>query len=207
MQREMYMSKIQERIEQSEPGSIFVVSDFKDIADPTAIKKALSRLCEDNIIRRILRGIYEYPEYSSLLQEYVAPAPNKVAQALARNFGWTIIPSDDTALNMLGLSTQVPNEWSYVSDGPYKSYGFDHTNIKFKHITNKEITGISYKSALIIQALKTLGISKINNKDLLKLSKSLTPDEKTKLLSESQYATSWIYESIKEITKGGGADA
>ena len=192
MQREMYLSKIRDRIIQSKTGTIFVPSDFKDIAERNAIKMALSRLCEEQIIRRVMRGVYEYPEYSALLLEFVVPSPDKVAQALARNYGWTIVPCGDTALNLLGLSTQVPNVWSYVSDGAYKSYKFDNILLKFKHTTNKEITGISYKTALVIQALKALGSDKISDKVIMKLSKSLSDDEKKALLLEAKYATAWI---------------
>ena len=206
MQREMYLTKIRNRIIQAEPGNVLVSSDFKDLAESTTIRKALSRLSKEHLIRRIMNGVYEYPEFSELLREYVAPAPNKVAKALARNFGWTIVPSDDTALNLLGLSTQVPNVWSYVSDGPYKTYEFDNIVLKFKHTTNKEITGISYKAALIIQAFKTLGEDKVNDKVIMKLSKGLADDEKKALLSESQYATSWIYEILKQIAKRGDAN-
>lgn len=207
MKREIYLTKIRERITGSKEGTIFVTSDFKDIAERTTIKMALSRLCDEQIIRRVMHGVYEYPEYNNLLQEFIAPSPNKIAQALARNYGWTIVPCSDTALNLLGLSTQVPNVWSYSSDGPYKSYEFDNIPLKFKHTTNKEITRISYKTALVIQALKTLGSDKVDDKVILKLSSGLTDDEKRTLLSESQYATSWIHESLKQIIKRGNLNA
>lgn len=201
MKREIYLSKIRDRITDSEGGSIFVPSDFKDIAERTTIKMALARLCEEQIIRRIMRGVYEYPEYSELLQEFVATSPDKIAEALARNFGWTIVPFGDTALNLLGLSTQVPNTWSYVSDGPYKRYEIENTLLIFKHTSNKEISGISYKTALLIQALKALGSNKLDEKVISKLSKGISSDEKTTLVSESQYATSWIHETVRQITK------
>ena len=207
MKREIHLTKIRDRIIGSKEGSVFVPSDFKDITKRNTIKMALSRLCDEQIIRRIMRGVYERPEFSDLLQEFVAPSPDKIAQAIARNYGWTIVPCGDTALNLLGLSTQVPNVWSYVSDGPYKSYEFDNIHLKFKHTTNKEITGISYKTALVIQALKTLGNEKIDEKIILKLSKGLSDDEKTTLLSESQYATSWIHETLRQIVKRGDFNA
>ena len=96
---------------------------------------------------------------------------------------------------------------SYVSDGPYKGYEFNNIHLKFKHTTNKEITGISYKTALMIQALKTLGSDKIDDKVIIKLSKGLSDDEKGTLLSESQYATSWIHETLKQISKRGDINA
>lgn len=199
MERPTYLLKIKERIVQSDKGSIFIPPDFFDITDSVNVNVSLSRLKKDNTIRRVMRGIYEYPEYSEFLMEYVAPSPDKIAHALARNYGWTIVPSGDTALNLLGLSTQVPAVWCYVSDGTYKEYEFEKIVIKFKKTTNKEITGISYKTALIIQAIKALGNGNTDYKTIQKISKSLTDKEKQKMLIEAKYATSWIYETIKRI--------
>lgn len=199
MSRIIYLEKIKERITLSEKGSVFITSDFFDIADTNVVNKCLSRLEKDNVIRRVIRGVYEYPEYSEFLNEYVAPSPDKVAHALARNYGWTIVPCGDTALNMLGLSTQVPAVWSYVSDGTYKTYEYDKIVLQFKQTTNKEITGISYKTALVIQAIKSLGKENTDIKKIQKISKSLTEEEKRKVLTEAKHATAWIYETIKKI--------
>ena len=206
MNRPDYLQKIQNQIQSAPKGQVFITSDFKHIADTQALNKVLSRLAEHGTLRRIVRGIYEYPEYSAFLQEYVSPDPDKVARAIARNFGWTIAPCGNTALNMLGLSPQVPAVWSYVSDGPYKTYEFGAVTLQFKHTTNKEITGISPKSTLVIQAIKTLG--KENLLEAIKrLKKLLSPEEKQILLSETQYTTAWIYEAVKKICKGNYKNA
>jgi len=193
-----YQKQIEERITNSEKGSMFIPSDFSDIADINAVIKALSRLQEKKAIRRIMRGVYEYPEYSSFLGEYVAPSPDKVAHALARNYGWTIIPSGDTALNMLGLSTQVPATWTYVSDGPYKEYGFDKVVLRFKHTTNKDLSKVSYKTALLVQAIKAIGKENVNEKLIKKIAKSFSDDEKNNILTEAKYTTAWVYSIIKK---------
>src|SRR5574344_2034090 len=100
MYNDTYHEKIRERITTSKRGTIFVISDFADISPTPTIKKVLSRLVQDKTIRRIMRGIYEYPIYNAFLDEYVAPSPHEIAKALARNFGWTIVPYEDAALNM-----------------------------------------------------------------------------------------------------------
>mgnify|MGYP005784288819 FL=1 len=76
-----YTKKIRDRITQAPDGSIFVSSDFSDIADSNTVKQSLNRLIRENILRRIIRGVYEKPKYSRLLGEYVAADPNEVAQA------------------------------------------------------------------------------------------------------------------------------
>lgn len=124
-----YMQKIRTQILSSEDGTVFIASDFADIADNAAIRQALLRLSQSGIIRRIIRGVYEKPKYSKLLDEYVAVSPDAVAKALARSYHWTIAPCGNTALNLLGISTQVTAVWSYISDGPYKTYEWNSTKL------------------------------------------------------------------------------
>lgn len=108
---------IRNRIEAAKTGSVFILSDFSDLADPEAVRKAITRLENDGTLTRVMRGVYYKPKHSELLGETVAPSQDDVAHALARNYGWTIVPCGDTALNLLGLSEQVPAQWLYVSDG------------------------------------------------------------------------------------------
>ena len=193
---------IKTRIMNSPDGSVFTTVDFADVIENSRVGVILSRLEEDGVIRRVMRGIYDKPVYNDFLKEYLAPSPSLVAEALARNFGWTIVPCGDTALNILGLSTQVPAAWSYVSDGTYKDYTYDNTTIKFKRTTNKEISKLSYKTALIVQALKALGKDNIDDAIINKLKNDLTDEEKATALFEAKATTSWIYEYIKQICKG-----
>ena len=202
MNRHSYMQEIRSRIEAARTGSVFVASDFADITETKRISEYFVRLSADNTVKSIMRGVYYKPKYSKMLDEYIAPAPDAVAHALARNYGWSIIPCGDTALNLLGLSTQVPVVWSYVSDGPYKEYSYDNTTIKYKHTANKEISNLSPKTALVIQAIKTLGKDNTHNETIIERIKAeTTPDERKKMLTEAQYSTAWIYEVIKTICR------
>lgn len=202
MKRPDYLNQIRGNIERAEAGSVFVSTDFTDITDKKTVNMGLIRLADEGLVKKILFGVYYKPEYNELLGETVAPSPNKIAHALARNFGWTIVPCGDTALNLLGLSTQVPSQWVYVSDGAYKEYSFDNTVIKFKRTTNKEISKLSYKTALTIQALKALGKENVSEQIICRLKKALCEEDKEKMLTEAKSATSWVYEYIKVICKG-----
>jgi len=197
-----YAKLIRERIELAPAGTLFINSDFADIADAETVRRNLNRQVQDGTIRRLINGLYEKPKYSALLQEYVAADPDAVARTLARCYHWTIAPCGNTALNLLGLSTQVTAVWSYISDGPYKSYEFNSTKIEFKHRTNKEITGLSYMTALVIQALKTLGKDNVTEDTIAILSQKLSAEEKGLLLEEAAESTDWIYEKIKLICGG-----
>ena len=197
-----YMQEIRARILAAEDGAVFVAPDFADIADTATIRQGLKRLYQSGIIRRIIRGIYEKPKYSKLLDEYVAADPDAVAKALARCYHWTIAPCGNTALNLLGLSTQVTAVWSYISDGPYKTYEWNSTKLEFKHRTNKEITGLSYMTSLVIQALKTLGRTNVTPEIIQTLSEKLTEDEKRACLKEATESTDWVYDTIRKMCGG-----
>ena len=197
-----YMQEIRARILAAEDGAVFVAPDFADIADTATIRQGLKRLYQSGIIRRIIRGIYEKPKYSKLLDEYVAADPDAVAKALARCYHWTIAPCGNTALNLLGLSTQVTAVWSYISDGPYKTYEWNSTKLEFKHRTNKEITGLSYMTSLVIQALKTLGRTNVSPEIIPTLSEKLSEAEKQACLKEATESTDWVYDTIRKMCGG-----
>ena len=197
-----YTKRIRERVLSLEDGTVFVMSDFADIADTSTIRQSLSRLVQSGTLRRILKGVYEKPKYSKLLDEYVAADPEAVANALARSYHWTIAPCGNTALNLLGLSTQVTAVWSYISDGPYKTYEWNSTKLEFKHRTNKEITGLSYMTSLVIQALKTLGRSNVTPEVIQMLSEKLTDKDKQACLKEATESTDWVYDTIRQICGG-----
>ncbi len=197
-----YMSEIRKRVLDAKDGTVFVTSDFADIADTNTIRQSIFRLVNDGILRRILQGVYEKPKYSRLLNEYVAVNPDAVAKALARSYHWSIAPCGNTALNLLGLSTQVTAVWSYISDGPYKNYEWNFTKLEFKHRTNKEITGLTYMTSLVVQALKTLGQSNVTTNTIQVLSERLSDDEKQACLREATESTDWVYDTIRKICGG-----
>lgn len=201
MERPSILSEIKKEIQNAKIGTVFVPIDFALITDKKTASVSLSRLEKEKIVLKIMRGIYYKAEYNDFLDEYVAPQADAVAHALSRNYGWTIVPCGDTALNLLGLSTQLPAAWVYVSDGPYKEYTYNQTTIKFKRTTNKEISKLSYKTALVVQALKALGNDSINDSVITKLKNTLTEEEKKTMLMEAKAVTSWIFEYIKIICR------
>ena len=196
------LSIIRDRINQSENGTVFVAVDFVDVSDKTNINAYLARLVDEGLVRRVMRGVYYKPQFSEFLNEVTVPSVDKVAHAIARNFGWTIVPSGEAALNYLGLSTQVPAIYVYVSDGAYKEYSYGNTTIEFKKTTNKEVSKLSYKTALVVQALKSLGKDNIDDIVISRLRTLLTDSEKETMLDEAKATTAWIYEFIKSICRG-----
>ena len=182
-------------------GSVFIASDFVDSASYDNVRQIFSRLENEGKIRRILPGIYDKPLYSQILDQEVSPDINAVAEAIARKNNWSIIPSGNVALNLLGVSTQVPAKWEYFSSGDTKDYQVGNTYISFTHRADKELNRMSTKTALVIQAIKTLGDENVSDEITAKLASKLTDEEKAQLLTEAKPTTAWIYEVIKRICR------
>ena len=200
MSEKLY-DEIKNRIEDLSEGDIIFTSDFCDVATLVTIRKFLGRQTEEGVIRRIMDGIYEKPKYSKVLDSLVPVDPEKVAYALARKYHWTISPCGDVALNKLGLSTQVPVVWTYVSDGPYRKYEWDNITVSFKHKTNREISRMSDISIMVVEALKALGKNGTDERIIIILRKRLSAQEKETILAETTEVSSWIYEIIRKVCK------
>ena len=114
-------------------GWAFFQKDFSDLGSRTSIDNALTRLQKKGSIRRVMRGLYDYPRFSDLLSGPLSPDMDQVARALARKFRWRIQPSGPSALNLIGLSTQVPGRVTYISDGPNKTYNLGKTILAFEN--------------------------------------------------------------------------
>lgn len=194
------MTFIKNKISKMPWGSVFVVSDFTEIANYENAKKCLLRLEKEGFIRRVIRGVYDKPYFSNELKEYAAPDIEEVAKAIARNFNWKTSPSGLTALNLLGLSTQVTNRYEFYSSGQYKSYEIGKIVIYFKHKSSKELLNLSYKSSLIVNAIKELGPN-IDDRSISIIRERLSSSDRNALFKETSGVTKWIYEVIKRICK------
>jgi hypothetical protein len=193
--------KIVSRIYGHHRGWSFSQNDFGDLAGSDAIRKTLSRLESKGTIRRILRGLYDYPRFSTLLQEPMGPDLNQVAQALARKQGWRIQPSENTALNLLGLSTQIPAQAVYLSDGRSKSYVIGNRELIFKKHSLK-VSGFKHReSELVVQALKALGRDRLNADIRKTLANALTAATWKKLVRDTRTAPAWIHDIIRSIAE------
>lgn len=184
-------------------GWAFSSSDLAGRFARQQIDNALSDLAETNKIRRVARGLYDYPRFSDLLQKTLSPDIDQVANAYARKFNWRIEVSGDSALNLLGLSTQIPAQYIYLSDGPSKSYDVMGVQLTFKKSSLKDIGFKHRESTLIVQALKALGKEHLSAEVFAKIREQIAKESFAKILRDTQGSTGWIYESIKLICQEG----
>jgi hypothetical protein len=193
--------KIVNRIYGNGRGWAFSKIDFAGIGSDGSIRIALMRLEEEGTIRRVCRGIYDYPKYSDLLKSNLSPDFDQVARAIARKSGWTIRPSGAAALNLLGLSTQVPAKILYLSDGPTKTVEAAPWVIHFKNTALKEMK-LKPKTSLMVQAIKSLGRDPFNDAMIAGFRKAFTEEERRQALKDAPVVSDWIYELIRKICAG-----
>jgi hypothetical protein len=191
--------KILSRILGRGRGWAFTPNDFIADFKRWEISNSLEDLTNENKIRRIIRGLYDYPLYSEILNKFVAPDIELVANALARKFAWRIQPSGETALNYLGLSTQVMGHYVYLSDGPSKKYDILGQTLEFKHTNLKEATLQNKNAAIVVQAIKATGEHNITPEFLNKLKEKFSTEEWQKIKKDSVKAALWVYNYIFEI--------
>lgn len=197
---------IQSRIFGHRRGWVFSSSDFSDLGLRPAIDSALLRLKARGTIRGIMRGLYEYPRFGSLLDQALSPDIDQVARALARKFGWRIQPSGVIAENLIGLSTQIPAQVVYLSDGPNRAYRIGKTSLKFKRTTLKDIGFKHRQSGLIVHALKSIGSTRANPEIVMKIRRWLPRELRAKILQDTKASTGWVRAAIQEITREDEAD-
>ncbi len=192
-------NKVVSRIYGSGRGWAFFQKEFSDLGSRSAVDIALHRLLKKGIIRRVIRGLYDYPKYSELLNKQLSPDINQIAKAIARKFGWRIQPTGSAALNIIGLSTQVPARIIYLSDGPNKSYKIGNRTLTFENTALKESGYKLLESSLIVQSLKSLGQDYVTDEIIEKAREWLKPELRSKVLKDTRFTSDWIYEAIKKI--------
>jgi len=195
----MLTSRVLARIYGKKRGWCFTPKDFLDLENPSTVWQTLSRLAKKGTIRKILRGVYDYPPKNDFTEGLASPDPDRVAQTIARNSGWNIIPDGNTALNILRLSTQLPASWSYYSDGPSRIYEWEGVMLQFQRRAVKETAGLSYKSAILVQGIKALGKDNIDKTVFAVLRTYCTDSEWIGIIKECRYVTAWVYEVIKMV--------
>lgn len=187
-----------ENIMSENQGKIFSINDFYELGTKNTIKSVLYRLNKEGKVVRLLDGLYTKPKYSKILKEYSYPDINAVAKKIADKFSWTIVPAEDMALNYVGISTQVPNEHIYISDGDYREYLYRNKKIIFKHTTNRDITSYLRELSILIQAIKAFGKDKIGEKDIKRLA-FYAERIKEDLKKDTLKLPFWIQEVLEKI--------
>ena len=149
--------KIYRKIARHPAGWVFSARDFLREFPRTDVDVSLRKLVQETKIRKVLRGFYDRPGYSKVLQEYLQPSPESVVKAIARRYSREIFPSGEQLLYYYGLSTQVPAQYVYLWDAPPKVYHLGAIRIEFRKGFHRDFLLRHEESRIAIQLLRALG--------------------------------------------------
>lgn len=146
---------IRNRIASGGENRLYAVSDFADLRNDGAATRALSRLSEEGVVVRVATGLYLYP----LRNKYglLKPSIDTLAQTLAKKEHARLIPTGAAALNALGLSTQVPMNAVYLTNGTARKFKAGNRTITFKRGPEKYFACRSERFAMLLLAMREIG--------------------------------------------------
>ena len=190
-------NQILEKVKNHGRGKIFFPDDFADMGSSEAVRQALSRLTNEENLIRLGHGIYQYPNKDPQLG-LLQPTLDQVAKAIAKRDKAKIIPAGALALNKLGLSTQVPTNAVYLTDGSPRSIRLGNRKIKFKRTVPKNLMAKGEISSLVIQALKEIGNENVMEQHLKKIHELLKNEKPEHLKHDVKLAPVWIRKILEE---------
>jgi hypothetical protein len=186
------------------PGCVFVPADFLEIGSREAIDITLHRLARKGIIRRLARGVYDFPKDHPVLGR-LSPTADAVAEALAGRDRTRIQPAGAYAANALGLSDQVPAKAVFLTDGPSRTVKIAPTTIQLRRTTARNMAAAGRLSGLLIQALRELGEEHVTPERRHHLMRTIPAKKRRELLKDLRLAPAWMHPIFRELARDGAA--
>lgn len=195
------LKKIESIISESNSGEILFIKDFIYISDYNAVRKSLQRLTEQGKLIRLTKGIYYNPKIDELLGT-IYPSAEQIGNAIAKRDKARIIPTGSYAMYRLGLTTQVPMNVVYLTDGSARKIQIGKQKIVFKKTSPKNLSAKNQLSSLIIQGLRAIGKDNVTQSQVSTL-KIIIADsnESSDIKTDIINAPIWIQKIILEILK------
>ena len=195
-------SKVLARIYGFGRGAVFTPAKFQDLGGPRAVQHALVRHTQAGTLRRLTRGLYDYPRSHPVLGN-LEPSTDDIAKALAGRDATRLQPSGAYAANLLGLSPQVPMKVVYLTDGRSRTVQIGNRQIILKHTTLRNMATAGKISGLVIQALRHLGLRHVDDTVIAQLDGNLGETERKQLMKDIRYAPAWIAGIFRQLAKKG----
>lgn len=196
--RNTLTSKIISKISESEPGSLFFISDFSELNNDEVVGRILSQLEKLGKISRLSNGIYFKPKQSRFGVIY--PDTEKIVNAIAKRDQAQIMPTGSTAMNLLGLSTQVPMNAVYITSGSGRTINIGKRKITFRRSVPKNFAYKGELMPLLVQALKSIGENNLTNEHLNVVRELLNKsNEDATIKGDLQLAPKWIKKILMQI--------
>lgn len=175
-------------------GKVFFPDYFSDIASSDNIRKALELLTAKGIIIRVARGIYCYPKIDDELGlGMLNPSVDEIVAAIAERDHMKVVPTGVHAQNLLGLSTQVPMNFVYLTNGWSRQIiVLNGVTVKLKQTALKNLEFNSRLAMLITFALKDIGKDNVTDEQLSRINHLLINEPQSVVEKDLILMPLWI---------------
>lgn len=188
---------LREKILEAEYDSVFFRSDFPEY-HPESVGRVLSELANEDSLLRLAPGIYVKPRVSRFGP--VMPSVEKVVKAIAERDKVQVIPAGVVALNMLGLSTQVPMVYCYLTMGSARTINLGNIKVILKRGVPRNFAYKTKLIAMLVQALRALGEGNVEDEELSQIAMLLTKEpDKEALRNDVQMMPEWMKRIVKPL--------
>ncbi len=186
------------RIRAKKRGWVFAPKNFMDVGTRAAVDQVLCRLTKRGMIRRLDRGVYDFPVQHKILG-VISPDVDDLAKVITAKTGDVSYPSGAMAANMLGFSTQVPAKPVYLTNGHSRTKNISGRKVVIKHARVPILSGVPDTVNFTLQALYYLGKDSIDTQILNRCSKILSDGDMAALSSATSKVPGWIADIIHKI--------
>lgn len=192
-------NSIKERVELSERGTLFFPDSFSALGSSDAVRSALVRLCKNNILIRVAQGIYYYPRIDTKWGSgIIPPSIEEIARGIAMRDKVRIAPTGSYAMYQLGLSTQIPANVVFMTDGSQRRISIGKgRGIFFKHSSNMRVFAFqSQLMELIVAAMREIGQDNITDEQITIVNTHLDQVDRDDYNHDIQLAPIWVRNTL-----------
>lgn len=188
---------LRQRIETMPEDSVLFRSDFPDYHSEF-VGSILSDLSNAGILVKLAQGIYAKPRRSKF--GVVLPSVEKIVQAISKRDNAKVIPFGMTALNALGLSTQVPMNYTYLTTGSERTVNFKNQKVVFKRGVPKNFCYSTRLISLMVQALRALKQENVGQEELQTIRTLISKEpDKESLVKDVDMMPAWMKRLVKPM--------
>ena len=200
MNKESYIEEsktLKSRIKALPVDSVLFRSDYPEYHSEF-VGSTLAELTESGVLFKMAQGIYVKPRKSRF--GLVLPSIEKIVQAIAMRDNAEVLPTGTTALNALGLSTQVPMNYSYLTSGSERTIKLANRQVVLKRGVPKNFCYKTRLIALLTQALRALKQENIGDSEIQIIRELIVKEtDKESLPKDVDAMPGWMKRIIKPM--------
>ena len=188
---------LRKRIEALPEDTVLFRSDFPEYHSEF-VGETLAELTQEGLLVKLAQGIYAKPRWSRF--GVVLPSVDKIVQAIAARDNAEVLPSGMTALNVLGLSTQVPMKYSYLTTGSERTIKLKNQEIRLKRGVPKNFCYKTKLIALLVQALKALKQQNVGQEEIQVIRSLISKEpDRIALAKDVDMMPNWMKRIVKPM--------